>query len=79
MKMKSRLAQEVLLIAVLSVGIPSAVTLGTAPLWWEAEPIKVFAGYLLGVVALAGLCVAISVHDEEEQAKKRERERYGRR
>ena len=42
--MKSKVAEEIKLIALLSYAIPTAVLLVTPALWWEVEPIKVFAG-----------------------------------
>ncbi len=69
----TKLAEELKLIALLAFLIPTAVTLTLSPLWWECEPIKVFAAYLLGIIGTAALLVTISVHDEKEQAKERMR------
>lgn len=71
--MKSKIAEEIKLIALLSITIPTAVLLTLSPLWWAVEPVKVFAGYLLGIIGTAALLGAISVHDEAEQARERER------
>lgn len=71
--MKSKIAEEIKLIALLSITIPTAVLLTLSPLWWAVEPIKVFAGYLLGIIGTAALLGAISVHDEMEQTKKARR------
>ncbi|MBQ2277060.1 MAG: hypothetical protein II333_00705 [Clostridia bacterium] len=68
--MKSKVAEEIELIVGLSVGIPTISWLIAAGAWWDVEPIKVFAGYLLSVVGLALLCVAISLHDEAQKMKK---------
>lgn len=69
----TKLAKEVELIALLSILIPTAVLLTTPALWWAVEPIKVFAGYLLGIIATAALLVTISVYDESKKAKGRGR------
>jgi hypothetical protein len=69
--MKTKLAEEIKMIARLSILIPTAVLLTTPALWWDAEPIKVLAGYLLGIIATAALLVCISVHDESQKAKGR--------
>ena len=74
---KSKLAAEIELILLIAVGAPTTMVLVTAGLWWSLPGIKVLAGYLLSVVGLCGLCAAISLYDEAEKAK--ERERYGRR
>lgn len=71
--MKSKVAEEIKLIALLAFLIPTAVLLTTAPVWWEVEPIKVFAGYLLGIIGTAALLGAISVHDEDQQRKEQEK------
>ena len=73
--MKSKLAQEIELILLIAVGIPTMGALITAGMWWSVAPIKVFAGYLLSVICLGGLCAAISLYDEAEKA--RERTQYG--
>ena len=72
-KSKSKIAEEIKWIALLAVIIPTAVLLTTPALWREVEPIKVFAGYLLGIIVTAALLGAISVHDEDQQMKERER------
>lgn len=74
---KSKLAQEIELILMISVAVPTLGLLVTAGLWWSVPSIKVFAGYLLAVIGLGGLCAAISLYDEAEKAK--EREHHGRR
>lgn len=61
---KSKLVQEIVLIATLSVGFPTAVLLTTAPVWWECEPITVLAAYLLGIVLTAIVLGAASIRDE---------------
>lgn len=71
--MKSKLAREIELITGISVGVPTIMCLLTVGAWWGVEPIKVFAGYLLGIIGTAALLFAISVHDEKEQAKERMR------
>lgn len=71
--MKSKVAEEIKLIALLAVVIPTAVMLTLSPLWWYAASIKVFAGYLLGIIGTAALLGAISVYDENEQRKERVR------
>lgn len=69
--MKNKLVSELKLIALLSYAIPTAVLLVTPALWWEVEPIKVFAGYLLGIIGTAALLGAVSVHDEVQQMKEK--------
>lgn len=64
MRKRSKVAEEIMLIAELSLGIPTAALLSLSPLWWGVEPIKVFAGYLLTIVGIAALCAVISVRDE---------------
>lgn len=64
--MKTKLAEEIKLIALLSVLLPTAVLLSTPALWWSAEPIKVLAGYLLGIIGTAAVLTAISLYDEAE-------------
>lgn len=68
---KTKLAQEIELILLIAVGIPTMGALVTTGLWWGVPCIKVFAGYLLSVVGLGGLCAAISLYDEAERAKER--------
>ncbi len=73
--MKTKLAEELELIALLAFLIPTAVMLTTSGLWWECfEPIEVFALWMLGIVVVAGACIAISLYDEAEKAKEK---RYG--
>ncbi len=72
---KSKIKEEVSLIALISITLPTAVILATAGFWWTIPGIKVFAAWMLGIVFTAGLCVAISLYDEAEK----ERDRYGRR
>ena len=69
--MKTKLAAEIELILLIAVGIPTMGALVTAGLWWSVAPIKVFAGYLLSIIGLGGLCGAISLYDEAERAKER--------
>ena len=64
MKKKSKVAEEIKLIALLSVLIPTAVMVTFSPVWWAAASIKVFAGYLLGIIGTAVLLGAVSIHDE---------------
>lgn len=71
--MKNKIAEEIKLIAQLAFVIPTAILLTTPALWWEVEPIKVFAGWMLGIVGTAALLGAISVYDENQQMKERER------
>lgn len=75
MMRKSKLAAEIELILLISVGIPTMGALITAGLWWGVPCIMVFAGYLLAIIGLGGLCAAISLYDEAEKA--RERTQYG--
>ncbi len=67
MNMKSKLAEEIKLIARLSILIPTAVLLTTPALWWTVEPVKVLAGYLLGIVGTAAVLTAISLYDEAKK------------
>ena len=67
--MKNKLVSELKHIAELSITIPTAVMLTTPALWWESEPIKVFAAYLLGIIGTATLLGTISVHDEIQRMK----------
>lgn len=67
--MKNKLVSELKLIAELSLTIPTAVMLTTPALWWEVEPITVFAAYLLGIIGTAVLLGTISVHDEIQRMK----------
>lgn len=67
--MKSKLAEEIKLIALLSITIPTAVLLTLSPLWWYVDSLKVFAVYLLGIIGTAALLGAVSVHDETSKAK----------
>lgn len=69
--MNTKLAKEIKLIALLSLLIPTAVLLSTPALWWNAEPIKVLAGYLLGIIGTAAVLGGISVHDEMKQGRDR--------
>lgn len=62
--MNNKLVSELRLIALLAILIPTAVLLTLSPFWWAVEPIKVFAGYLLGIIGTAVLLGAVSVHDE---------------
>lgn len=65
--MKSELAEELKLIARLSLLLPTAVLLSTPALWWGCEPIKVLAGYLLGIIGTAAVLTAISLYDESQK------------
>lgn len=67
--MKSKTAKEVELIVLLSVTIPTAIMLTTPALWWDCEPVKVFAAWMAGIVITAGICSAISLYDESQKAK----------
>lgn len=67
--MKSKLAEELKLIARLSLLLPTAVLLSTPALWWDCEPVKVFAAWMAGIVITAGICSAISLYDESQKAK----------
>ena len=69
--MKSKVAEEIKLIALLAIAIPTAVMLTLSPLWWYVSSIKVFAGYLLGIIGTAALLGAVSVHDEVQQMKEK--------
>lgn len=69
--MKSKVAEEIKLIALLAIVIPTAVTLTLSPLWWYVASIKVFAGYLLGIIGTAALLGAISVYDEDQKRKEK--------
>lgn len=71
--MKSKIKEEILLIALISAGSPTVGLLVTAGLWWGVPSIKVFAGYLLAVVGLAALCAAISLYDESEKERGKRR------
>lgn len=75
---KSKVAEEIELIALLAFLIPTAVTLTLSPLWWGVASIKVFAGWLLGIIGTAALLGAISVHDEIQTAREKGRECDGR-
>lgn len=69
--MKTKLAQEIELILLIAFGIPTMGAFVTAGLWWGVPCIKVFAGYLISMVSIGGLCGAISLYDEAERAKER--------
>ena len=69
--MKSKVAEEIKLIALLAIAIPTAVMLTLSPLWWYVSSIKVFAGYLLGIIGTAALLGVVSVHDEVQQMKEK--------
>ena len=62
--MKNKVVQEILLIATLSVGFPTAVLVTTVGVWWECEPITVLTAYLLGIVLTAIVLGAASIRDE---------------
>lgn len=68
--MKSKVAQEILLIATLAAAFPTAVLLTTVGAWWDCDPVSVLAAYLLGMVLTAIVLGAASVRDEVK--------RYGR-
>lgn len=68
--MKSKIKEEVALIAGIALILPTAVMLTTVGFWWAIPGIKVFAAWMLGIVVTAGVCVAISLYDEAEKAKR---------
>lgn len=70
---RSKLAQEIELIPLIAVGIPTTGAFITAGLWWGVPCIKVFAGYLISIIGLGSLCAAISPYDEAEEAKEERR------
>lgn len=71
---RSKVAEEIGLIAGLAFTIPTAVLLTTPALWWERlSCIEVFALWMLGIVVVGGVCVAISLYDEAEKAKRGDR------
>lgn len=75
---KSKLAQEIELIALISFLFPTAVLLTTPALWWERlSCVEVFALWMLGIVVVGGACIGISLYDEAKKAK--ERAHHGRR
>lgn len=76
MKRKSKIAEEVEAIATISVTFPTALTIILSPVWYyRADTRLMIVLYLLGVIATAALCVAISLHDEAKKSKaKGERE-----
>ena len=75
---KSKLAEELELIAELSFTLPTAFMLTTPALWYERlEPVEILALWLLGMVVVAGICTAISLYDESQKAKAKERGRNG--
>lgn len=65
--MKNKVINEIHDIAVISFTLPTFITLAVSPLWWDVEPLKVFAAYLLGMIATAAVCAAISIKDEMER------------
>lgn len=70
--MKSKLAEEIELIALISFLIPTAVLLTTPALWWERlSCMEVFALWMLGIVVTAGICIGISLYDESQKSQKR--------
>ena len=72
--MKSKIKEEVALIAGLAFTIPTAVLLTTPALWWERlSCIEVFALWMLGIVVVGGACIGISLYDEAEKAKRGDR------
>lgn len=68
--MNNKLVSELRLIALLAILLPTAVLLTLSPLWWYVDSIKVFAGYLLGIIGTAALLGAVSIHDEVQVMKK---------
>lgn len=64
---RSKIAEEIRLIALLSLLIPTAMLLTLSPFWWACEPIKVFAGYLLGILGTAAVLGGISLYDEAQK------------
>ncbi len=73
--MKTKLAAEIELILLIAVGLPTMGAFVTVGLWWDVPCIQVFAGYLISVIGLGGLCAAISLYDEAQKAKETKRER----
>lgn len=69
--MKTKLAQEIELICMISTALPTAVLLSLSPAWWGQESITVLAGYLAGIIATAALCVAISLYDEARKGERK--------
>jgi len=75
---KTKLAEELELIARISFLLPTAVLLTTPALWWERlESVEVFALWMFGIVVTAIICIAISLYDESQKAKAKERGRNG--
>ena len=70
---RTKLAAEIELILLIAVGVPTMGAFITAGLWWGVPCIKVFAGYLISVIGIGGLCAAISLYDEAEKAKEEHR------
>lgn len=71
---RSKVAEEIGLIAGLAFTIPTAVLLTTPALWWERlSCVEVFALWMLGIVVVGGVCIGISLYDEAEKAKRGER------
>lgn len=73
--MENKVINEIRDIATISLTLPTFITLSVSPLWWDVEPIKVFAAYLLGIIVTAAVCAAISVRDETERMKRAEQRR----
>lgn len=67
--MSNKLVEELKLIAMISIALPTFVMLAISPLWWSIDSIKVFAGYLLGIILTAALLGAISIFDETNKTK----------
>lgn len=68
---RSKVAEEIGLIAGLAFTLPTAVLLTTPALWWERlSCVEVFALWMLGIVVVGGVCVGISLYDEAEKAKR---------
>ena len=75
---KSKLAEEIELIALISFLFPTAVMLTTPALWWERlESVEVFALWMFGIVVTAIICIVISLYDESQKTKAKERGRNG--
>lgn len=71
---RSKVAEEIGLIAELAFTIPTALLLTTPALWWERlSCVEVFALWMLGIVVVGGACIGISLYDEAEKAKRGER------
>lgn len=69
---RSKIAEEVEAIAAISAVVPTAAVTVLSPIWYyNADPRLVIVLYLLGVIATASLCIAISLHDEAQKGDER--------